>query len=442
MMTVCLRHPVGLLPAAAFLLLAAAQDVSAQPPPPAHEITVCVHDHPDTGGYFTDLSFRTGTLGDATSGSPFDGAAAPNWAVHTRRLMSTFVECSLDFAQTDIVPRVLPWFNGILVIMFVWTGVTVMFSGSASVQTLLSFLLLAAFASGLMHTYYSGSPILNLFGVNQGLVHAVLLGAEVVSETLFEQADAVYYTEFDEARALVVQRNELLITGSGTSIAGIATRISMLTASGAMTGSAAGPVGSAVGGAGSAAAAIYLELQDWANAFAAAVWSLVVTGTMWLFLGILHIAYWIIMAQYMWGYFSMAVIAVVGPLFIPLVLVPQTQDYFLGLVQGAGQFRLLHDYGCRPVCHRRRRAHLAPRLSGERRRSTAHRSAYLVRRYHGVCDQPFHAVPAGDRGGAARGAAGRGHRQQHDLGFAAARGGPRRAPGPGGRRRRGRGRPA
>ena len=244
--------------------------------------------------------------------------------------MSTFVECSLQYAQTDIVPRVLPWFNGILTIMVVWTAVTVMFSGSVSVATLLPFLMMAAFASGLMHTYYSPSPVLNLVGFNQGLSHTVLLGAEVISETLFEQADIVYYTKFDEARTVVVERNALLITSDGTSFAGMATRVGMLTAAGAMVGSAATPVGTVAVGASSFVGAVYAEFRDYANAAAAFLWSLIITATMWTFLGILHIAYWIIMAQYMWGYFSMAVIVVVGPLFIPLALVPQTQDYFWG----------------------------------------------------------------------------------------------------------------
>ena len=244
--------------------------------------------------------------------------------------MSNFVVCSLDFAQNDIVPRVLPWFNAILVIMVVWTGVTVMFSGS-SVQTLLPFILLAGFASGLMHTYYSPTPIADAFlGLDQGLAFTVLSGAEAVANTLFEEADEIYYDAFDTAREVVEQRNSQLIVGSGTSFAGILTRVLMATTTGAITGTAVGPVGTVGVGLGAGAGMAAVEYNEWSDAFMATVWSILVMGAMYSFLGLLHLAYWIIMAQYMWGYFSMAVIAVVGPFFIPLVLVPQTQDYFWG----------------------------------------------------------------------------------------------------------------
>ena len=324
-----LWHFVALLPLAAVLLLAAPSDGFGQPPAGPHAITVCVHGHEDSSGYFSDSSVTDVGIAQDNSGPPVVGV--PNWAVHTRRIMSTFVECSLDFADNDIVPRVLPWFNGILVIMFVWTGVTVMFSGSVSVQTLLPFLMMAAFASGLRNVYYSPTAVLNIVGVNQGLSHTVLLGAEVISETLFEQADEVYYTTFDAAREAVEDRSAQLIHGSGTSTAGIIFRIASTTAGAAAAGTAlGGPVGTGVGAGLGLAGSIWDELTDYADAFMQVLWNMIVMGTMWSFLGILHIAYWIIMAQYMWGYFSMAVIAVVGPFFIPLLLVPQTQDYFWG----------------------------------------------------------------------------------------------------------------
>ena len=310
--------------AVSLLLLVPSGAVAQAPPGSATSIPDCVGADLGLSAQYTDVGVAQNNSG------PPDGSSAPNWAVHTRDLMSNFVVCSLDFAQNDIVPRVLPWFNAILVIMVVWTGVTVMFSGS-SVQTLLPFILLAGFASGLMHTYYSPTPIADAFlGLDQGLAFTVLSGAEAVANTLFEQADEIYYDAFDTAREVVEQRNSQLIVGSGTSFAGILTRVLMATITGSITGTAVGPLGTVGVGVGAGAGMAAVEYNEWSDAFMATVWSILVMGVMYSFLGLLHLAYWIIMAQYMWGYFSMAVIAVVGPFFIPLVLVPQTQDYFWG----------------------------------------------------------------------------------------------------------------
>ena len=61
----------------------------------------------------------------------------------------------LEFARDDIVPMVRPFHLGVLIIMTVGTGVTIMLSGSFDFQKVLSFVLIAGFAWGIFEMYYS-----------------------------------------------------------------------------------------------------------------------------------------------------------------------------------------------------------------------------------------------------------------------------------------------
>ena len=144
----------------------------------------------------------------------------------------------------------------------------------------------------------------NVFGLNQGLPHTVLGGAEMISEQLFLQADEVYYDAFDDAISAVELRSERIAAAREFSAAAFAARVFAF----------------------GLPAAVVTELFRTFGSLHYMLWSMSVTALMWTFLAFLHIIYWIIMAQYMWGYFAMAVLSVVGPVFIPLVLIPQTQE--------------------------------------------------------------------------------------------------------------------
>ena len=47
--------------------------------------------------------------------------------------------------------------------------------------------------------------------------------------------------------------------------------------------------------------------------------------------------YWICQAQYLWGYVGLSVLALLGPVFIPFILFPQTDWLFWGWVKGLAQ---------------------------------------------------------------------------------------------------------
>ncbi len=245
-------------------------------------------------------------------------------------------ECALDYAQTDIVPLVQPWFNAFLVILVVWTGLTIAFGGTFDMSKVIAIVLTIGFANMLFYYYYLPMPFL---GLDRGIPYAIAQGAEVISEEFFTQADGIYYDAFDEAYRELSDQNAKLaqydLATSGQFFARLGTEVAALTAAGAMAG---GPAGAGAGAALGTISGLFNGVAGALESFSTYLWAFIMTVTMWSFLAVLHLVFWIIMAQYLWGYFGLAVLSVVGPIFVPLILLEQTQDYFWGWFRALIQY--------------------------------------------------------------------------------------------------------
>ena len=245
--------------------------------------------------------------------------------------------CSLQFAVDEIVPFVRPWFIGLVIIMTVWTGVGMMFAGQFAPGPLVSHLLAVGFAFALFEFYYSTTPVANIFGTNRGFVYIVSDGADQIASSIFAQADDLYDDAFRDAHEAVKERSEKLAEYDLLSVGQAFSRVLFYTGVGASTGFAAWGIGALPGalvGAISGTAAVGLRSF---SALENLIFAMVVLSTMWGFLLVLHIAYWIIMAQYMWGFFALSVLSILGPIFIPLYLVPQLEEYFWGWLKAVVQ---------------------------------------------------------------------------------------------------------
>ena len=237
-----------------------------------------------------------------------------DWTEETRELLRDVHECGLEYAQDVIVPMVRPWYHGILIIMIIWTGISIMFGGSFAAPKLIGYILLIAFSYGLFEVYYSPTPVANLVGINRGLAHTIAAGADEISDTIFSTGGSAYLTAFEAAELRVKRQGEQLNDGPSPSVRAlpwlVLSHVGYLIAYGIER---------------------FGSLKD-------ALWALSVTVTMWLLLGLYYLIYWIIMAQYLWGYFGLTVVSMFGPIFIPLILVPQLEDYFWGWLKALIQF--------------------------------------------------------------------------------------------------------
>ena len=250
----------------------------------------------------------------ASTDGDVNPAVRRQWTREIRDLLKVVHECGLEYAVSDIVPLVRPWYYGLLVIMVVWTGVTVMLGGSIDFARIIGHIMLVLFSYGLFEAYYSPTPVLNLFGVNRGLAHTIADGARVISDDIFDTAGDAYLDAFQAAEATLKSESEDM--GQESSL------LSKI-----LTGISIGVVG-----------LVIKTAIDKYGSFMGALWAFNVTFLMWFLLGVYYIIYWIIMSQYLWGYFGLTVVSMFGPIFIPLVLVPQLEEYFWGWLKALIQF--------------------------------------------------------------------------------------------------------
>ena len=274
-------------------------------------------------------------------GEPMDTPAAEYPPRTLRSILYSLQPCALAYADTFIVPMVRPWFNALLIILVVWTGVGISFGRSIEFSKIISLVMTIGFASILFNYYYS--PIL---GLPDGIPRAISEGANVIAFEFFDQADHIYYDVFDDAYRKVSEQNAALSAYGSIAHVGTIAALGTGAAAGAVVGGKAGAFASAfcafaavlcaavltpVGAAAGAAGGVYLAGKAVAgDALAAYLYTALMLLIMWSFLALLHIIYWIIMAQYLWGYFGLAVLSMFGPFFIPLLLLDQTADYFWG----------------------------------------------------------------------------------------------------------------
>ena len=217
--------------------------------------------------------------------------------------------CSLQYGNDELVPLALPVFISIALIMVVWTGVRMMFAGSVDIVGNLGFILMLLFGYGLLDNYYSATPIATPFGMTRGIAHAVSGGGIHIAQEIFAHGDSLFLATYDKAKIAIEERRKKSMTFS----------LSNYTAKLARNG-------------------IYCFLipcaKDYYGPYLDRITASLGSAIQWLFLGILWLIYWILTAQYLWGFVVVAVLSLIGPLFIPFLLVPQLDWLFWGWLKG------------------------------------------------------------------------------------------------------------
>ena len=210
--------------------------------------------------------------------------------------------CSLEQAQAVLVPLMWPIFAGLLLIATVWLGVQTMFRGSVDWIAVVGWLFSAGIASGMLTIYYSPTPVATPFGNVQGIAHTITQGGIFIASTIYAQAGQMFYTSYQRTQGRVLGRLH------GTAATTAATE----------------------DGSGSSISSIFRRFSD-----------IMLFGAIrimeYLFMFLLWCIYWLCQAQYLWAYAAIAVLSLLGPVFIPFILFPQTDWLFWGWAKGLFQ---------------------------------------------------------------------------------------------------------
>ena len=226
-------------------------------------------------------------------------------------LVNEVFMCSLQFGSTVIGPIGLQILFPLALIMTVWFGVTVMFGGGGPSEVL-GFLMRMGLVAMLMQNYFFATPQSTPFGDSQGVVWTVAQQGIILGRTLVEDARDFVDTAYNNAREAAMRREIARI------VSNIMDPDTEYTAEEVSEFEAAARRG------------VEMRAEEQVEN-----WLLGIFERSWrTFLWIIK---WIVYAQYLWGFVGLSVIGILGPLFIPWMIVPQLDwlfwSWFRALIQ-------------------------------------------------------------------------------------------------------------
>ena len=216
-------------------------------------------------------------------------------------------ECSGLIAGVALVPIGLNLLGAFSLIAIVWLGLNFMFSGQIDLAQMISTVFLIGFAFAILDNYHYPSPVATPWGVSQGFPDLLGQQAILLNERLM--GDGVR----DFTDAFKAADDEL----SARQAAGVA----------ALFGDPEDGYRETLEDEASPASETMTALDNiltslWRRAM---VWYFGTFGKV-----ILWTIGWIIFAQYLWGFFALALLTLVGPLFIPFIVISQFDFLFWG----------------------------------------------------------------------------------------------------------------
>ena len=323
--------PAGVAAAAAAAFVLIAVEASAQPPPPTPTppslFAICLD--ADAVGRVVDPSH-------ADYDPVFDPRFRdPKSFSSPDEVLELAIGCSLAFSAATVVPMGMQILTGLAIILVVWTGVGVMFAGIDPMR-LLSMIMLIGFAFMVMQGF---TPDGNIWGQLTFPELIYQQGNEVAARILDGSWDRLRGRAhgFFGAVAAVAEEDggiskwRTMLGGiGGAAIGGIAAKIL-----------AAGVI--AVLGTVGIMATITVGLAITAGIIVGSIWGLILgatrdfgaalflaVNTLWI-LFLLYMLIWPLLflyVTYLWGYIGVMAAIILGPLFVPWMLFPQTDWLF------------------------------------------------------------------------------------------------------------------
>ena len=218
--------------------------------------------------------------------------------------------CAGQFANDTMVPIGDALLAGLAIIAVIWAGVGFMFSGRFDFGSLLGTVFLAGLAFMLLDNYFTATPALWPGGTTRGVVGLFAEEAVFLSETVIGDTDRNFGGAYGQARAAAADdvraeeaaealRRQELLEGIQQPFGEEFTLGELFSLDGLWRSMLSVPL-------------------SWVRGTAAFV--------LWL-------VGWILYAQYVWGFFTLTVLTVLGPVLIPWMLIPQLDFLFWGWVK-------------------------------------------------------------------------------------------------------------
>ena len=226
-------------------------------------------------------------------------------------LLAAVWACAGYYADLQMVPAGRNLLGGLVIIMTIWTGIGFMFSGQLDFGRVLGFLFLAGFAFVVLDNYFHASPAavpwLPAGQTSNGFVALFADQAVRWGEVIIGDADEQFQQAFVRAQ----------VVSAETAVAG------RLRVSADPDRVYSDALSNADAGDAEAVAGVLDMILFALRTGALYLWQKLMSSLLWL-------VGWMIYAQYVWGFFTLTVLTVLGPLFVPWMMVPQLDFLFWG----------------------------------------------------------------------------------------------------------------
>ena len=297
---------------------------SAQDPPPA-EFNANPGDHSfsDFGQCFNDAADSAIDEQGAEPRGSADGSTSP--ILNPQVFLAESWRCSLRYADEVFVPTSERILWSLAILMLVWYGIQHMLGRGVNLGSLLHYFMLIGFALIILDNYYR--PTHNFFPANTGFV-------QVIAQQVIGWAQDIYRrTELDFDAAFATTRR-VLEEGAVASqfqqdndpdasdavVTGPSGLIDML-------GSGYGGQSPETGILDSILDKVFSGLGDFIVSVIVAVMQRGIGLVLW-------IIRWMLIGQYMWGFFMLSLLSLIGPLFVPAIVISQVDWLFWNWLRG------------------------------------------------------------------------------------------------------------
>ena len=218
--------------------------------------------------------------------------------------------CSLEFGGDVIVPIAYGYYAPLLLVVTVWFGIGVMFGGFDP-TSVITFVLRVGFTTFLLQSYYYDDLTDNpMLGETRGFVWTVGKQGVDFGREIVDDARAALDTQFRAAELKGGQEATGRVAvgvGASSDLARIADEDQETQDQGML-------------------AWLFKSVQD-----------LVLSQVEFNWRVGLWIVSWVVYCQFLWGFLGLSVLGIIGPLFIPFILVPQLEWLFWGWFRGCMQ---------------------------------------------------------------------------------------------------------
>ena len=243
----------------------------------------------------------------------------------------TFLEaswvCSLEYADRVFVPGAKRLLYSLALLMLIWYGVQHMLGRGLNMASLLNYFMLIGFALIILDNYHT--PTHNFFPPNSGFVQVIARQVVGWSQDIYQATERDFDAAFARTRRILDEGAagaRFQAENSPDAAEDAASRGSPVSLADRFNTPLDEPPAFGL--------AIFFDLDGMREKLSAfLVTALAVT--MQRVVGfVLWIIRWILVAQYMWGFFMLSLLSLIGPLFVPTIVISQIDWLFWNWLRG------------------------------------------------------------------------------------------------------------